>query len=112
MHILHVIFLQSIPLYEKKKGMDSFSNAVLIQKATLSDIEAMIDRAVERRMSEFYDKVREKPRELVSRKHAAELLGISLPTLNAYSKTGIIHPVHVGGRVFYDRSEIDLKVGR
>ena len=81
-------------------------NAVLIQNATLSDIERMVDKAVERRMAEFYESIKDKPPVWVRRQDAAKLVGVSLPTLDAYSKAGILHPRHVGGRVFFDESEL------
>ena len=87
--------------------MEQVSNAVLIQGASLSDIEAMISRAVDRRMREFYDSIREKPPVLVRRKDAAVMLGVSLPTIDAYGRHGILHPRHVGGRVFYEERELE-----
>ena len=82
-------------------------NSVLIQGATLADIERMIDRAVARRIEDFYESVRSKPSPLVRRKEAARMLGVSLPTLDNYGKYGILHPRHVGGRIYYVQSEID-----
>lgn len=95
-------FIYSI-LFVLLQGMD---NAVLIQGATLSDIERMIDKAVERRISAFYASLQKKEPTLVRRKDAAVLLGISLPTLDAYGRCGILHPHHIGGRVFYSEEEL------
>ena len=82
------------------------NNAVLIQGATLADIEAMVNRAVEKRMAEFYERIRDKPPVLVRRKDAAERLGVSLPTLDMYAKHGFIRAKHLGGRVYIDESSI------
>lgn len=82
-------------------------NSVLIQGATLSDIERMINRAVDARMKAFYDSIKEKPPVYVKRHDAAQMLSVSLPTLDAYGKHGILHPKHLGGRVFYDEAEIE-----
>ena len=57
-------------------------NSVLIQGATLADIEAMIDRAVAKRMEKFYKSIQPKPDPLIKRVDAARLLGVSLPTLD------------------------------
>lgn len=81
-------------------------NSVLIQGATLADIERMINRAVDSRMKAFYDSIKEKPPVYVKRHEAARLMSISLPTLDAYGKHGILHPKHLGGRVYYDKTEI------
>ena len=84
-----------------------FVNSVLIQGATLADIERMIDRAIVKRMEDFYKSIQPKPDPLVKRVDAARLLGVSLPTLDNYGKYGILHPRHVGGRIYYVQSEID-----
>lgn len=81
-------------------------NSVLIQGCTLQDIERMINRAVDARMAAFYETIKEKPPVYVKRHEAARLLAVSLPTLDAYGKHGILHPKHLGGRVFYDEAEI------
>ena len=84
----------------------NIANSVLIQSATLADIEQMINRAVDARMKAFYENIKEKPPVMVRRKDAAAFLGVSLPTLDAYGKYGILHPKHLGGRVYYDEAEI------
>lgn len=86
--------------------MEQMSNAVLIQGATLSDIERMVNRAVDARMKAFYDSLRRRDSVLVKRKDAAAMLGVSLPTIDKYGRYGILHPRHVGGRVFYEESEL------
>ena len=85
----------------------NIANSVLIQGATLADIEHMIDRAVAKRMEDFYKSILPKPDPLVKRVDAAKQLGVSLPTLNNYGKFGILHSRHVGGRIYYAQSEID-----
>lgn len=88
-------------------------NSVLIQGATLADIEKMINRAVDARMQAFYDSIRKKPPVLIPRKKAAsDYLRCSLPTLDAYGKFGILHPKRVGGRVFYEEEELLAKSGK
>ena len=82
------------------------TNCVLIQNATLANIEKMICRAVDARMAAFYESIRQKPPVLVRRKDAAKMLGICLPTIDQYGKFGILHPKHLGGRVYYDEAEI------
>lgn len=89
-----------------EKNTSNFNNAVLIQGATLADIEAMVSRAVEKRMSEFYERVKAKPPVLVRRKDAARMIGRSLPTIDAYAKAGILHARHIGGCVYYEEDEL------
>lgn len=92
--------------------MEHLDNAVLVQGATLADIEKMVDRAIEKRMSAFYDTIREKPPVLVRRKDAAAMIGVSLPTIDGYGKAGILHARHVGGRVFFVEDELMRFVSR
>ncbi len=84
----------------------NIANSVLIQGCTLADLERMISHAVDTRMAAFYESIKEKPPVMIKRKEAAKMLGLSLPTLDAYGKYGILHPKHLGGRVFYDETEI------
>ena len=83
------------------------TNSVLIQGATLDDIEKMIDRAIAQRMTAFAESLLEKPPVLVRRKEAAKIMGVSLVTLDAYAKAGILRAQHFGGRVYYDAAELE-----
>lgn len=47
---------------------------------------------------------------LLTRKQAAEVLTISLSTLNTYTKTGIIKGHRIGHRVLYSKKELLLAV--
>ena len=86
--------------------MEHSNNAVLIQSATLQDIERMINLAVDARMEAFYNSLQRKAPVLIERKEAARRIGRSLPTLDKYGKYGILHPKHIGGRVYYDEEEL------
>lgn len=44
---------------------------------------------------------------LLTREDAAAYFHISLPSLNTYTKTGLIKGYRLGNRVFYKRSELD-----
>lgn len=100
-----MILRESVPL-QKNNGMDSLNNAVLIQGVTLQDIEVMINRAVDARMEAFYRRVQPKQDALLRRKEAAALLGVSLPTLDRYACIGLLHPKHIGGRVYFSEEEV------
>ena len=63
-------------------------------------------------MKAFYDSLRRRDSVLVKRKDAAAMLGVSLPTIDKYGRYGILHPRHVGGRVFYEESELLSVKGR
>ena len=44
--------------------------------------------------------------ELITRKETAQILGISLPTLNIWTSTGIIPAQRIGTRVRYQRANV------
>ncbi len=43
----------------------------------------------------------------IGRKEAAEILGVTYPTLLDWNKKGILHPFKVGNRVRYRRNDIE-----
>lgn len=86
--------------------MDNLSNSVLIQGATLEDLEAMINRAVEKRLHKFYESIHPQSTRNIRRKEAATILGKSLPTIDSYSKIGLLHKKHIGGQVYFDEAEV------
>ncbi len=86
---------------------DNMRNAVLLMNCTLDDIERMIDRAIAKRMRDFYESLRQKPPVLVKRKEAAAMLGVSTVTLDKYAKFKLLHVRHVGGRCFYELDELE-----
>lgn len=89
--------------------MNDANNCVLVQSCTLADIESMINRAVKKAVAEFYEDIQPKEPVYVRRKEAAQIMGVSLPTLDAYARAGLIKPRHVGGRIFYDKDKLKLK---
>lgn len=44
--------------------------------------------------------------DLLTRKNAAKYLGVSLPTLTNYEKSGQLIAVRFGGRVFFRKSDL------
>lgn len=71
-------------------------------------IEGMIEGAVQRTMDKLLNKEsqQQKGDQLVTRQEAANLLGISLPTLHHYSKHGVIPAYRIGSRVRYKKCEL------
>jgi excisionase family DNA binding protein len=45
--------------------------------------------------------------EFLSRKEAAKLLGVSLPTLSEWTKTGLVKGYRIASRIRYVRAEIE-----
>jgi hypothetical protein len=49
-------------------------------------------------------------RALVSQADVAREFGVTTRTIRTWSRTGILNPVHFGGRVYYRRNEIDARI--
>lgn len=50
--------------------------------------------------------------EYLTRKEAAKVLGVSLPTLNEWTKTGLVQGYRIASRVRYIRSEIETSLSK
>lgn len=94
--------------------MDAISlspNAMLIQGATMNDLESMMSRLLDKKLADIIEstpKVEEGPKDgLHKRKDAAKRLQVSLPTLDAWTKAGIINARRIGTRVYYTDKDIN-----
>lgn len=87
---------------------------------TLDEFKTVIQDAVKMEIEKLNLIKPENPTEYITRKDAKEILGISLPTLNDWSKRGIIPSYRIASRVRYKRAEVlnsvtkvhSLKYGR
>lgn len=82
-------------------------------------IDQLATAIAEKLQPYFSSEVKEQPKDesYRTRKETAEMLNISLPTLNEYTKKGILIGYKVGVRVLYKLSEIEsalsqMKYGR
>jgi predicted DNA-binding transcriptional regulator AlpA len=56
--------------------------------------------------SELAKLPKQEPERLLTRKEASQMLGVSLPTLNAWEKSGYVQPKRIGNRVYYRNSDL------
>lgn len=86
-------------------------NSMLIQGATMSDFESMISRLLDKKLANIFESIPKQadvPKNaLYKRKEAAEKLRVSLVTLDAWTKAGLINAYRVGGRVYYTDKDIN-----
>lgn len=86
-------------------------NAMLIQGATMSDLESMMSRLLDKKLADILEStpiVEESPQDgLFKRKEAAEKLRISLVTLDNWTKIGVINARRIGTRVYYTEKDIN-----
>ena len=91
-------------------------NAMLVQGCTMSDFERIISRLLDEKLSKinvYPNNIKEIPKtDLLKRKEAADLLGISLVSLNTWTKAGLIKAYKISTRVYYNRSDIDEALKR
>lgn len=82
-------------------------NSTVFTQATFEDLQNLINTAVQQALSQS-DVKKETPEtnELISRKQAAKLLGISLPTLHEYTKRGLIPAYRIGSQIRFKKGEV------
>lgn len=73
----------------------------------IDEMEVMITRAVRESISTIAaQQPKDNHAELITRKQAAQMLNLSLPTLREYTVRGIVPSYRVGSRVRYKKSEV------
>lgn len=81
------------------------TNSTLIQNVTPEEFSETLRLIVREEISAIQTK--ELTPRFLTRQEVANLLKISLPTLNEYTRTGIIKGSRIGSRILYD--EISIK---
>jgi len=82
------------------------SNLILHQ-TPLEDITAIIVEAVADQFKKCQLNKPDEPEKIFTREETCKRLGISLPTLWQYTKSGKIKAVRIGSRIRYRKSDID-----
>ncbi len=74
------------------------------------EFKTLIQTAVSEAMGAMAPKPQGTPQspELLTRNEAAKYLGVSLPTLNEWTKTGVVKGYRIGSRVRYKLPEIEV----
>ena len=82
---------------------------ILFSGLTPSDFFSRIEEIIDSRLKNLPAPSGQSPGYL-SRDEVADLLKISLPTLNQWSKQGMIKSYKIGNRVLYKKDEIETAV--
>lgn len=77
-----------------------------LKQVIAETVKAEIDEGVSN-LIRLEPKAPAKPDILLTRKEAASFLGVSLPTLNSWTKDGIIKGYRINSRVRYKRVELE-----
>ncbi|WP_246496290.1 helix-turn-helix domain-containing protein [Chitinophaga varians] len=82
---------------------------VVLSSIPVDELKEMIAAVVNQELTKHLPPANQSPisNDLLTRKEAARLLGISLPTLLDYTKLGKITGYRLGTRVRYKRSELE-----
>jgi len=83
-------------------------NNLILHQTPLEDIKAIIVEAVAEQFKKCQLNKPEEPERLFKRGETSKTLGISLPTLWEYTKSGKIKAVRIGSQVRYRQSDIDF----
>lgn len=86
-------------------------NSIILQGISTDDLKKIFQEVLkENLIREVIAKENSKRLSYLNRFEVAEILKISLPTLNNWSKSGIIQSYRIGNRVLYKADEIDQAV--
>jgi len=79
---------------------------ILLNGVKLNELLAKIGQLIDEKIGNLQQPKEKKQSQFISRKEVAELLKISLPTLNQWSKLGWLLSYKMGNRVLYDAQEV------
>lgn len=83
------------------------NSKVLLFSTTLSDVGEFVKNAVADAVKEQMGESKEPNDKLYTRQQVADILGISLTTLNTYTKEGIIDAYRLGTQVRYKYEDLE-----
>jgi predicted DNA-binding transcriptional regulator AlpA len=80
---------------------------ILLSPITLDELATVIKLTVQKEYELIFNSKPPQPdNEYISRKETSQILGISLPTLNDYSKRGLLPSYRIGSRILYKKEEV------
>ena len=79
---------------------------IVLSPIPLPELLGEITRAVRSELDARTPATAPAPEELLTRDQAAQLLGITLPTLREYTRKGYVTGYRIGTRVRYKRNEV------
>ena len=80
---------------------------LILHQTPLVELEALISKAVAEQFRIYQPKPDQEPAKILTRMEVAGILGISLPTLNEYTKNGTIQGTRIGTRVRYRMADVE-----
>ena len=101
-----------IPGYMKTSGPNIYQQIQDLYQQILDDFREITRETFREELSKInFDRTIDSTKiEYGTRDEVAKVLRISLPTLNDYSKRGLLNVYHIGGRILYRWSEVHAAV--
>lgn len=87
------------------------TNSIILQNIDEQGLKAIIADVVSEKLAAFTPQPQSDNKYLTRREMAA-CLHISLPTLNEFTKKGIVTGYRIGGRVLYRENEVNTSLQR
>lgn len=85
-------------------------NSIILQNVSLSDIEALFSKVIDNKMKSITPPATSVTDRLLTRQETARLLKISLPTLDDWTKTGVIKAKRIGTRIRYAHCDVEAAI--
>ena len=82
------------------------NNSIILQNLTRQDLIDIFEGVLAEKLNELIPPAVSKT-EYLTRKEVAGLLRISIPTLHELIKTGKLKAYRIGGRVLFNKSEVE-----
>ena len=82
------------------------NNEILFSQIPINELKIFIQESVKEEMQKHSISQPQPQTEFITRNETCQILGISLPTLNEWTKQGLIPGYRISTRVRYKKSEI------
>lgn len=80
---------------------------ILFSQISIDELATVIQMTVQKEFEKINNSKTPQPEnEYINRKETSRILGVSLPTLNEYSKRGLIPSYLIGTRIRYKKEEV------
>ena len=80
---------------------------LILHQTPLADLKALISEAVAEQFKKHQPQQEREPVKILTRQETAKILGVSLPTLHEWTKTGVVQGTRIGTRVRYRMSDVE-----
>lgn len=82
-------------------------NDLIFSQISIDELATVIQMTVQKEFEKINNSKTPQPEnEYLTRKETCRILGVSLPTLNDYSKRGLIPSYRIGTRIRYKKEEV------